>query len=454
MGALGLRIETKLQAKLVLTPEIKTAIELLQLPHIELEQRIAEELEQNPLLEWDETFAPAPSQAASADGIRREGTDFSQRTDGEDYDPFARMAADDTGLHAHLEWQVGIAPWPDAEKSLALDLIPMFGPDGYLRESDAELAAQYAVEESLVGCVRSLLQSLEPTGLGARNLAECLLLQLRERSDGDKTDLAIKVLDECCAELEAGDIAGICSRIGVDRASLDMALKQLRELDPMPGSRFRDDTADPIQPELIIEPIAAGGWKVEPYHPWSRRVRISSVMQRFQTEPESFSPQEREYIKMKARAAEFFLNSLKQRELTLLRVCEAILLKQHALLEHGPDAAVPLTLKDIAEDVGLHESTISRVTRRKYAITPGGLLELKDFFRQSVDGHTPAVIKQHLKTLIEQENSAKPLSDQVLANLLSKGGIDVARRTVAKYRMELNIPSRSERRQTADKLDK
>lgn len=443
MNSVNLRLETKLQTRLALTPEIKTALELLQLPQVELEQRISEELEQNPLLEWDEAYVPSET---AYDAYRREGIDFSERTDVEDFDRFERATASAPSLHAHLDWQVTIAPWPEADKALAQELIPLFDPDGYLRESDQELAAQFETSLEHIASVRALLQTLEPAGLAARNLAECLLLQLSEHKLTHSP--AAELLSQCCHELERGDMAAIQSKLGWSAETLNDALKILRNLDPSPGYKFRDNSADPIEPELRIEKTSAGTWRVEPYKPYSHRIRRSPVMLRFQNNPLSFSAKEREFIRQKVRAAEFFLNSLKQRELMLLRVSEAIVRRQYPLLEQGPTAAVPLTLKDIAEELGVHESTISRATRRKYAITPNGLLELKEFFRQSVDGrHTPDIIKNRIKALVQQENPTKPLSDQALAEMLSREGIDVARRTVAKYRGELSIPGRSERRQ-------
>lgn len=446
--AVGVRLETKLQTKLALTPELKTALELLQLPILELEQRIEQEVAENPLLEWDE--APAPLSDAEIIYLRGriEGTDFARDTQADDFDLSEHLVAAERGLHAHLQWQVGVAPWEDSVKTVAYALIPRIGPDGYLRESDAELASMVSSDLPAVAAARRALQTLEPVGVAARNLAECLLLQLQERGEGN--GLAARILAEACDLLAAGDLTGIARRLGVGSGEVRAALAELRHLDPQPGAAYRNDTSDPIQPEIAIEPNG-DGWRVVPYRPYSRRIRRSPLVQRLRENPGSFSKEERAFLREKLRSAEYFLSSLKQRDLTLIRVTEAIVARQSEMLSRGPLAAQPLTLKEIAADVGLHESTISRVTQRKYAITPHGIWELKDFFRHAVGGdHTADDIKQKIAALIAAEPKHNPLSDQAIADALKKQGIDVARRTVAKYRTEMNIPTRSERRAQPD----
>ncbi len=440
--AVNLRLEPRLQQRLSLTPELKTALELLQLPFIELEQRIEQELQENPLLEWDDS-APEPP---SREMLRREGTDFAVDNDKPDFDPIERLVADSPGLHSTLEWQIGIAPWAEPDKVVAFELVPRIAPDGYLYDSDTELATELSIDVEQVAAARRLIQGLEPTGVGARDLAECLTLQLAERNQLD--GLAARLLSDCLDCLESGDIDTITRRLGCSSDSITMAMDLLRQLDPQPGARFRDDTSDPIQPEINIERDSRGRWRVEPYKPWSHRLRHSPVMHRFQEDPQSFSKEERAFLREKIRSAEYFLNSLKQRELTLIRVTEAIIERQGHVIDRGPESAVPLTLKDIAEVVDLHESTVSRVTRRKYAITPAGIVELKSFFHQSVGGdHTANRVKQKIRELIDSENKAKPLSDQAISKALIAEGMDVARRTVAKYRTEMDIPTKSGRRQ-------
>ena len=446
MVQVGVRTETKVTTRLKLTAEVRTGLELLQLPQIELEQRISEELEQNPLLEWDESTVAELRKLRNQER-HREGIDFSERSDEEAWDPFERNILSSPGLHQHIEWQIGVAPWDEADKDLALELEPLRGDQGFLREHDSELAEQFGVSVERIAHVRNLLQTLEPTGLAARDLRECLLLQLREL--GEESSVAARVIGECCTELESGDLDSICGKLDLPTEQLDEALSLLRRLDPSPGLRFRDDRTDPVIPELEIRQDDDGHWIVEPYLSWSRRIRRSDVMERFLEDPDSFSAEEQRFIREKLRTADYFLQSLKQRDMTLLRVAEAIIARQHVLLEQGPQAAGPLTLKDIGADVGLHESTISRVTRRKYAVTPRGIMELKAFFRQSVDGvHTPDAIQQRIAELIRGENPARPLSDQKISDILRREGIDVARRTVAKYRGELGIPGRSQRRKT------
>ncbi|RMF16481.1 MAG: hypothetical protein D6761_06205, partial [Candidatus Dadabacteria bacterium] len=347
MVQVGVRTETKVTTRLKLTAEVRTGLELLQLPQIELEQRIREELEQNPLLEWDETTVAELRKLRDRER-HREGIDFSERAETETWDPFERRILNEPGLHQHVEWQIGIAPWDEADKDLALELEPLITPQGFLREHDSELAEQFGVSPERIAHVRALLQTLEPTGLAARDLRECLLLQLRELGEADS--IAARIIDQCCPELEQGDQVSICDKLELTPDQVQDALLLLRRLSPSPGSRFRDDRADPVIPELEIRRNDDGSWSVEPYLSWSRRIRRSDVMERFLENPDSFSPEEQQFIREKLRSADYFLQSLKQRDMTLLRVAEAIVARQHALLEEGEHAAAPLTLKDIGAD--------------------------------------------------------------------------------------------------------
>jgi RNA polymerase sigma-54 factor len=436
--------QTKLRQDLVLTPQLQAALEMLAMTQVELEDRIAMEVQDNPMLAWVD-----PTPAAGRTG-RIEGTDFSRRTDVPDYDPWERYGGPGDGPPApeSLDFQIRISPADAAVKALALELLPRLTPEGWLPESDGELAALTGATAAEVAEARGLLQELDPPGLGARDLCECLLLQLAEHDEA-AGDLAARLLSEARDEVERGELAAAALKLAVEPADVAEAMALLRHLDPAPGAAFRHDTPASVAPEVEIVRADNGEWRVEPLNPWTRRIQRSEVMQRFEEDASQFSAAEQKFLRDKMREARWFLDTLKQRELTMLRVVEAMVRRQRAMLDEGPDAAGPLTLRDIAAEVDLHESTISRVTSQKYVRTPHGQWSLRVFFKQSVGGdHTQAAIQQRIKALIGAEPAGKPLSDQAIADLLVREGMDVARRTVAKYRTELGLGTAAERRRT------
>lgn len=441
-AGISLGQQTKLRQDLVLTPQLQAALELLAMTQVELEDRIAMEVHDNPMLAWVDT-----TPVAGRSG-RVEGTDFSVNTDRPDYDPWERRAGPQEGPSTpdSLEFQIRISPADPAVKELALELLPRLTPAGWLPEGDGELAALTGAAVAEVAQARLLLQELDPPGLGARDLCECLLLQLDEHQ-GPAGRLAARLLHEARDELERGDTAAAAARLGVDPEDVAAALVVLKHLNPAPGAAFRLDTPASVAPEVEIVRGRDDEWRVEPLNPWSRRIQRSEVMRRFEEDATQFSAAEQKFLRDKMREARWFLDTLKQRELTMLRVVEAIVRRQRPMLDEGPAAAGPLTLRDIAADVDLHESTISRVTSQKYVRTPHGQWSLRVFFKQSVGGdHTQDAVKQRIGALIRAEPPGKPLSDQAIADILVREGMDVARRTVAKYRTELNLGTASERR--------
>jgi len=437
--ALGMRLETKLGLKLKLTPQLRQALEILQMPLPKLEQRARVEVEANPLLAWR-----IPDNVADGRSGPTEGTDFARSTDIDAYDPFERLDAERPSLQAHLEWQVNVAPWSDAIKMLVRQLMVRLTPEGLLRESDRDLATLIGGDEAEIAEARAYLQDLEPTGIGARDLSECLVLQLREQGLGDS--VAARIMQEATDEMESGDLAAVAAKLDVDADEVREALLTLRGLDPKPAAAYEHAPVAAIEPELSVE-REDGGWKVELHKPLSHKIRRSPVAETLKHHPERFSEEERKYLVKKLRSADLFLEGLRHRELTLLRVAEVVVARNAVVLEQGREYANPLTLKDVARELDVHESTVSRSTRQKYMLTPDGITEVKALFCTPVSGdRTAASVRRALQAVIEAEDPAKPLSDQAICRELAKQEIDIARRTVAKYRAELGIPGRSKRR--------
>lgn len=443
----SLQHQTKLRQELVLTPQLQAALELLAMTHVELEERISMEVQDNPMLAWVEP--PSAQQEAGRHAVERvQGTDFARRTDLPEYDLTERFVAAEPSLQEHLAWQVGIQPADPGTKAVALELLPRLTPEGWLPEGDGELAALTGASTAEVAAARRLLQDLEPPGIGARDLCECLLLQLSEIGESENC-LAARVLREAREELERGDLQAVAHRLDVDDVDVAAALSVLRRLDPAPGHAYAHEEAATIAPEVEVRRADDGAWRVEPLSPWSKRIRRSEVMERFEADPEQFSAAEQKFLREKMRDARWFLDTLKQREMTMLRVVEAIVRRQTGMLDEGPAAARPLTLRDIADEVELHESTISRVTSQKFVVTPHGQWSLRTFFRQAVGGdQTQDAVKQRIAALIGGESPQKPLSDQAIADVLVREGVEVARRTVAKYRTELGLGTAAERRRS------
>lgn len=446
-AGISLQHETKLRQELALTPQLQAALELLAMTQVELEERIALEVEDNPMLAWVEPQS-APQDASRRTVQRVQGTDLARRSDFPEYDLTERLVAAEPSLREHLAWQVEIQPADPGIKAVALELLPRLTPEGWLPEGDSELAALTGASTAEVAAARRLLQDLEPPGIGARDLCECLLLQLSEIGEPEDC-LAARVLREARAELEQGDLSAVARRLEVDEEDVAAALSVLRRLNPAPGHAYASEKAATIAPEVEIRPADDGTWLVEPLSPWSKRIRRSEVMERFEADPGQFSAAEQKFLREKLRDARWFLDTLKRRELTMLRVVEAIVRRQAAMLEEGPTAARPLTLREIADEVELTESTISRVTSQKFVATPHGQWSLRSFFRQAVGGdQTSDAVKRRIAALIGGESPQKPLSDQAIADMLEREGIAVARRTVAKYRAELGLGTAAERRRS------
>ncbi|MCX7895748.1 MAG: RNA polymerase factor sigma-54 [Thermoanaerobaculum sp.] len=476
----------KLAPRLLMTPALQQAIKLLQLTRLELEQVVRAELEANPLLELadglehespaveDETGALAgPEEQALAESTRGElGEDgegpgsleevelsalfandlhdvSSQAGWGvgeeEDTDPLLNLPNPEPSLADALLGQLALLPLPEALRPLCEFLVGNLEPDGYLRTPLRELSQQVGVEEPLMEEALAWIQQLDPPGVGARNLQECFLLQLRRRSNPTAMEkLALAVVEQAFSLLLQQEWGKIAEQFGVTVEDVRGAMEVLRKLPPHPGLLLGSTGPTAIEPDVVVRKVG-NRWQVELVDDRLPEVHLSPrYLQLLRNR--SADRQTLTFVRERFKHALWFLRAVEQRHHTILRVAEAIVRRQEAFLDHGLQFLRPMVLRDVADELGIHESTVSRVVQGKYMATPRGVLPFKFFFHSSL-GHALAgdvssvVVKEKIRELILGEDPRKPLADSKIARQLNRQGIRIARRTVAKYREELGIPS-------------
>jgi RNA polymerase sigma-54 factor len=473
-------LQLRVQAQLALTPQLQQAIKLLQLSSIELEAELNLALESNPLLDIDESepedeeveeFAP-PERTASAavessessDAETRDSTpDFDDmpldlgeerrdyRVNGSDEEGMEAQDAESEDLRDHLLWQLNLTPLSPRDRGIATALIEAINDDGYLEESNevicSSLADLFAVDVDQVEAVRHRIQRFDPIGVASRTLSECLGIQL-EALDAETPGLekARKLVDECLEVLARNDRTRLCQRLRASEDELDTVIELVRSLNPKPGSEYSGTAPEFVSPDAYAHKVN-GRWQVSLSPHCQPRLAINehyaSLIARARRDDAN-------YLRGQLQEARWLIKSLKTRAETVLKVAQAIVQAQEGFLEFGAEAMRPLVLRDVAEEIEMHESTVSRVTTRKYLHTPRGTFEFKYFFSSgvsTVDGGAASAtaIQAMIRKLIDDEKAARPLSDQALTVELNRRGISVARRTVAKYREALNIPSSNDR---------
>ncbi len=449
-------LQLRATQQLAMTPQLQQSIRLLQLSTLELQAEIEQALLENPLLERAEPEDGA--QEDEVEPVRVMRVDDTRRGDGDsDFDDWlSQQAAPAPALADHLLAQLAATRLSDREKALVEALIGELDDNGYLRTPLGELAELFAPEvlvsvDELQVALR-LLQSFDPPGVAARDLSECLLLQLREPDLKQIPDLAdVRVLELArvvCREhlqlLAARDYARLRRLLRCDEAILRKVQAVIQRLDPRPGARFGGAVASYVVPDIIVRKVN-GRWRAELNEAAVPRLKVNQVY------ADLLRGSEKSELYDQLREARWLIRNIQQRCSTLLRVAQEIVRRQEGFFEHGAIAMRPLVLRDIAEALDLHESTISRVTTQKYMQTPHGTLELKRFFGSQVStqagGTASATAVQTLiKQMLAEENPRKPLSDNQIAQLLLEQGVVVARRTVAKYREAMNIPPASQRK--------
>ena len=486
---LGLRMGQSL----TMTPALQQAIRLLQLSTLDLKQEIQQAIESNLMLELDDD-APASDEPEMPTAERQDDADSPvsdlmaevaavevrgdadipdempvdadwseiydvapsrdrSESDEEDLADFRRAnLRENETLAEHLRWQARLLPLKEWEAEVVAYLIDAVDDDGYLQgwdEACDHFRGAFGITVAQIERLLRQVQQFDPPGVAARDLGECLRLQLRQiDDDAPGHALALVLVDKHLAQLARRDYPALRRATGHDEAQLKVALALIQRLQPHPGRPFAAHESDYIEPDVFVTKHQ-GRWRVGLNREASPSVRINphylAMVKRADSSKDQLT------MKTHLQEARYFLHSLQSRNDTLLRVAQCIVEEQRAFLDYGPEAMRPLVLRDVAAQLGIHESTVSRATANKYLLTPRGLFELKHFFSshvQTSDGGVASAtaIQAMLKRLIAAENPAQPLSDATLAEMLQKEGIQVARRTVAKYREAMNLPPSHERR--------
>ncbi|XBQ16755.1 MAG: RNA polymerase factor sigma-54 [Oceanicaulis sp.] len=490
MAGLGQKLEARQGQGLVMTPQLQQAIKLLQLNNMELAAFVEEELERNPLLERDERPEPgeieredaAPEKVSDelsfdAPGKADEALDADAETmysdskadmagaadaggsvdwskagkggslDSEAFD-FAANASAEKTLREHLHDQLADLALCAADRLIAAHLIDLAEDDGYFRADLDETAQRLGVTRSEVEAILDRLQQFEPAGVLARSLQECLAIQLRDR---DRLDPAMAALVDNLPLLAKHDYAGLRAACGVDGDDLTDMIAELRRLTPKPGLGFGADNTRTVEPDVFVRERPDGGWAVELNTETLPRVLVNN---RYAAEigAAARSEEEKVFISTCAQNAGWLVKSLDQRARTILKVSGEIVRQQDAFLAKGVAWLRPLNLKTVADAVGMHESTVSRVTSNKYVSTPRGLFELKYFFTSAIassdggEAYSAEAVRYRIKAMIDSETADEVMSDDRIVERLHADGVEIARRTVAKYREAMNIPSSVQRR--------
>src|SRR2546425_3997669 len=539
---MSVRLTTSLSQRLVLTPQLRQRIEMLQMTSLELTDLIQEQLNENPVLEEVATqeeaqelaekiidhmasggdldsfdaptvgatapevgeassngagtteaeplvsaeresdyvageseadFVSADSEAGGAETTEDAATDatrdafeevdfgrefqdyldpgyktqeFEYKEDAPTFEQFLTKAP---SLAEHLEWQLHMDCADEDVCDAAEAVIGNLDEDGRLKATNEEIAAQGGWSEETVEKARAIVMRLEPVGCGARDVRDCLLVQLEVRGETER--LATQLIRDHLEALQQHKLPHLSKQIGIDIETLAAELQFIRTLDPFPGRRYSSEEPILISPEIYIEKLEENGEYVIYFaDDGSPRLRISPSYQQMLSQ-ESVTKETRNFIKEKIRSAVDLLRNIEHRRQTIYRVVESIVHRQRAFLDHGVQFIKPMMLKDIAEDIGMHLSTVSRVVNRKYAHTPQGVIELRRFFTEGMlneDGEevSTRIIKLKIKKLIEEEDSYNPITDDQVVKILVKDGIKLSRRTVAKYRDQMRIPGSRERK--------
>ncbi|WP_205341104.1 RNA polymerase factor sigma-54 [Denitrificimonas caeni] len=488
----------KMGQQLTMTPQLQQAIRLLQMSTLDLQEEIQEALESNPMLERQEDGDNADSsnertskaqenssggqsagqdEAASSAENQPDSTDWTEQipneleidtswediyqssasnlpsSNSEEWD-FTSTTSAGIDLQTHLLWQLNLAKMTDSDRMIATVIIDSIGNDGYLQESLEEIHASFDpmqhIEMDEVEMVLKRVQQFEPTGIAARNLSECLLLQLQYLPRETAWLAEAKVL--CKEHLEllgSRDYNQLMRRMRIKEEALKEIVQLIQTLNPRPGSVIESKEPEYIVPDVIVRK-ANNRWIVELNPEIAPRLGVNAQYASFIQRADNSA--DNTFLRTQLQEARWFIKSLQSRNETLLKVATQILDYQRGFFDYGPEAMKPLVLAEIAEVVGMHESTISRVTTQKYMHTPRGIFELKYFFSSHVSTAqggecSSTAIRAIISKLVAAENPKKPLSDSKIAALLEEQGIQVARRTIAKYRESLGIASSTERKQ-------
>ena len=475
--ALETRLDLKLTQKLILTPQLQQAIKLLQLPQLELTQAINQELIQNPFLEevQEESQSIAQQGSEKEENTSETADDFviplekmmrfmvddyfeERGCDGRDlgyFNPgieappsFEQFTSAGTTLYDHLNWQLRLTDLTEEEKEIAEAIIGNLDDNGYLKVPLEEIAEITQKPVERVERVLHIVQDLDPPGVAARNLKECLLLQIRAL--GLEGTLVEKIIQNNLRDLEKKNYKAIVKQYNATMEDVMMAVNIINELDPKPARNFASHETNYIVPDVYVE-RTEDGFKITLNEEGIPRIRLNSYYRKLLMNQKDLTKEEKKFLNEKLRSAMWLIKSLDQRNRTIYKVTESIVKFQREFFEKGKDYLKPLNLKTVAEDINMHESTVSRVTLNKYLACEHGIFSFRYFFSSALknkqgDDVSSTIVKEMIRKIIEQEDPKKPYSDQKIADILKKQNIKIARRTVAKYREEMKIPSHSKRK--------
>ena len=471
--AISQRLQTKLVQKLILTPSLQQAIKLLPMSTLELSELLNQEMVENPMLEEVPTEELQPVEASQEKQEEKAPDKEKADTwDDQDYEYFFGDYLDDgyrprtptevkelppientlstaASLSDHLLWQLSMQTDEPLMRDIGEAIVGNLDADGQLVATAEELAAMgpWPVED--VERTLALVQTFDPIGVAARDLQECLLLQLRHR--GEEVTPAEKIITEYMRLLQNHQVPELARKLGMSIDDLKQHIEIIRHLDPKPGSRFNPSQSQYVIPDVYVVK-AEDQYVVLLNEDGLPQLRISPVYRRLMDKsvPEN-TDETRAYVKDKFRSALWLIKSVEQRQKTIHKVATSIINFQRDFLDHGIECLRPLVLRDVADDIGMHESTVSRVVTNKYMHTPQGVFEMKYFFHSGIASSyggavSSVTIKQRIRKIIEQEDSKRPLSDSKIVDILQREGLDLARRTITKYREELKIPTSNQRK--------
>ena len=475
--ALESRLELRLSQKLILTPQLQQAIKLLQLPHLELSEFLSQELIENPFLEESveeipvEELTQEEKESVEIEEAQEDAEApleklmnftvdeyFEERGyDGKDlgyFNPgtvsppsFEQFLTRGPDLYDHLLWQLRFSNEPESIRKIGEVIIGNIDENGYLRASIEEIIDGTKTQRETVEKALSLIQGFDPIGVGARNVMECLLLQLKALNLGGT--LVEKIIINNMDELEKRKYPQIAQQYNLPLKDIMSAVKIIEGLEPKPGRNFSNYNTNYVVPDVFLVKIA-DGYQIILNDEGLPRLRVSSFYKKLIQQNNAFSKEDKQFLVEKLRSAVGLLKSLDQRDRTIYRVTESLLSLQKEFFDKGIKYLKPLTLRDVASVLNLHESTISRVTSSKYLSCEHGTFCFRFLFSSALQSGMGSVsstsVKDIIRKIVIEEDSQKPLSDQNIGEMLKKNGIIIARRTVAKYREEMGIPSQTHRR--------
>jgi RNA polymerase sigma-54 factor len=469
------KLHLKLGQKLVMTPSLQQAIKLLPLARLELQTYLAQEMQVNPVLEEAVTqqeeeydaeseMKEAEEQAAEKEEKGKEGVNdtfdyeaffrdyfdlsYTPFTSPEitEYPSFENTLVNPTSLSSHLEWQLGLSSPPEPINGIASEIIGNLDENGYLKVPLEEIAQSNGYDMKDVETALGIVQHLDPIGVGARDLKECLMIQVHHY--GYTGTPVETIINEHLDLLRNHNYNELAKKLKCSLDEVETWVDHVKHLDPMPGLKFSSSRPQYVTPDVYVIKVD-GDYKIILDDDGIPKLRINPIYRRMMEE--SNSPETIEYIKDKIKSALWLIKSIDQRQKTIYKVAESIVRHQRSFLDYGIEFLKPLILKTVAEDIGMHESTVSRAVTNKYMHTPQGVFEMKFFFHSSLSNSrgvdvSSLSIKERLKKIIEAENPGKPLSDSEITTIFQKEGLKISRRTIAKYREDMKIPPSHQRR--------